>query len=92
MRSLGIYIEMNAPYLGSMQFFMTLFFDLNEILLSVFLLMIYSSQQKKLLHSIANPLAVITFLNAAFFRHSDILVGVVYSTILIDTIFLPTWF
>jgi hypothetical protein len=43
LKSLGVYIEENAPYFGSMDVFMTVFFDLDEMLLGILILCLYSN-------------------------------------------------
>jgi hypothetical protein len=40
-KTFGIYLEKNRPVLGSMDIFMTIFFDLNEILLCILLTLMY---------------------------------------------------
>ena len=42
-KSFGFYIEESAPFLGSMDWFMTLFFDINEILFVILALLVYRS-------------------------------------------------
>ena len=88
----GIYVENNKPYLGQMDIFMSLFFDLSEILICIILSLLYQHEEKQIKLSKQDAFIEIMLLNPIFPKYIGFYSVVTLVTILINSIFIQTFF
>jgi len=92
LRSFGIYIEENSPYLMGMDWFLSLFFDLNEVLWCVIIICIYTYEIKIIKAEQTNPLSEKALLNPIFCSYFVVPLGISFTVIFFDSIFVQTFF